>query len=145
MPMLEKNAKNVLWPFIGQNWWKWSKIIFFLILKLNYFQRGITCLHISKWKKILFLTLVSPPLALWERGGPRVGSQILLYFTPIRILNPGVQELFMEFKKLLVQKDADVANLANSPKFGPVKSPIMAENQNFQNRFFEKLDITPKA
>ena len=33
-------------------------------------------------------------------------------FTHIKIWNTGVQELFTEFKKLLVQKNGDVANSA---------------------------------
>ena len=36
----------------------------------------------------------------------------MLNFTIIKIQNIGVQELFTEFKKLLVQKNADIANLA---------------------------------
>ena len=49
-------------------------------------------------------------------GGSRVGSQIFLYFTHIKIWNTGAQELFTEFKKLLVLKNGDVANLARFAK-----------------------------
>ena len=46
------------------------------------------------------------------QGGVQVGSQILLYFTVLKIWNTGVQELFTEFEKLVVLKFGDVANSA---------------------------------
>ena len=42
--------------------------------------------------------------------------KFLLVLNYLKIWNPGVQELFTEFKKLLVKKNADVANSARFAK-----------------------------
>ena len=57
---------------------------------------------------------ITPLLALMKgRGGSlRSKFKILLALNHLKIWNIGVQELFTEFKKLLVQKNADVANSA---------------------------------
>ena len=48
------------------------------------------------------------------RGGGAHGSKFkfLLVLNYLKIWNPGVQELFPEFEKLLVRKNDDVANSA---------------------------------
>ena len=45
-------------------------------------------------------------------GGLRSKFKFLLVLNYLKIWNTGVQELFTEFKKLLVQKNGDVANSA---------------------------------
>ena len=47
-----------------------------------------------------------------EGGGLRSKLKFLIILNFLKIWNTGVQELFTEFKKLLVQKNADVANSA---------------------------------
>ena len=60
-------------------------------------------------KKIFFFLI----LGLKGRGGGlRSKFKFLLVLNHLKIWNIGVQELFTEFKKLLVQKNADVANSA---------------------------------
>ena len=71
MPMFEKNTKKCFlapfWPLFWPKLVKMTKKIFFLILMLNHFQRGVTCLYLNK---TMIIGIFGPKMACRAQKKP---------------------------------------------------------------------------